>query len=96
MLCTDIFVSGLNYDKALVFGGKHRNLLACGSEIISVYLLKPVLYHTLNIFVPPSKSRIPALSHFPLHSRFLSRVSQADFQEVLLTHLHCVLASGTV
>ena len=33
--------------KALVFGGKHRNLLACGSVIINVYLLKPVLYHTL-------------------------------------------------
>ena len=43
------FVSSLNYDEALVFGGKLRNLLACGSEIINVYLLKPVLYHTLTL-----------------------------------------------
>ena len=47
VLCSNFIVSGLNYDKALVFLGKHRYLLACGSEIINVYLLKPVLYHTL-------------------------------------------------
>ena len=42
-------VSGLNYDKSLVFRGKHRNLLACGLEVISVHLLKPVLYHTFKL-----------------------------------------------
>ena len=83
VLCSDIFVSGLNYNKALVFGGKHKKILACGSEIINVYLLKPALYHTLQ---SPSITDLSASSCFELkfcdlpHAHVLPCRSQYDDQ----------------
>ena len=40
-MLTDISISGLNHDTALVFGGKHSNVLACESEIIGAQWVRP-------------------------------------------------------